>query len=158
MAGFTDELLLTSKNIVHINKGTFGKVKSIQAYPINQIKVFSNQAQVLASNTPNGSPQIEIYFFNGSMKFGFENKRDAANWIARINQLVTGQEVGINNTVKTTSGIVADALSGTVDAFKGAFGIGPKNTTAFCGACGAQISGKTGQLAKCPYCNAQQQL
>ncbi|MDH6365147.1 hypothetical protein M2139_002169 [Enterococcus sp. PF1-24] len=41
-----DELLLTNLNLIWISKGLFGKVKTIQRYPINQIKVFEDQPQI----------------------------------------------------------------------------------------------------------------
>lgn len=169
MANFTDELLLTNLNLVLIEKGTFGNVKNIQVFPVNQIKVFNNQAQIMMSKTRGGYPQIEVYFVNGQENFGFESKKDATNWIININQLVTGGEVQINTSAKTAipgTEMIVDALGGTVDAFKGAFGFKSKNSSTEspekiakkCSSCGAMISGKTGQIVRCSYCDADQQL
>lgn len=168
MANFSDELLLTNLNLVLISKGAFGNVKNIQAFPIKQVKVFNNQAQIISSKTSGGYPQIEVYFLNGQEKFGFESKKDAANWINKINQLVTGEDVEIDNSTKTAipgTEMIADAIGGTVDAFKGALGFKSKKAMESdekvakkCSFCGASISGKKGQIARCSYCDADQQL
>ena len=169
MANFTDELILTNQNLVLISKGTFGNVKNIQAFPVNQIKVFNNQAQIMLSKTRGGHPQIEVYLLNGQVNFGFESKKIATIWIEKINQLVTGQDVEINVSTKTAipgTEMIADALGGTVDAFKGAFGFGSKKSSTEsdekvakkCSSCGATISGKKGQIIRCSYCDDNQQL
>jgi len=169
IANFTDELILTNQNLVLISKGTFGRVKNIQAFPVRQIKVYNNQAQVILSKTRGGYPQIEVYLINGQENFGFESKKDAMNWINKINQLVTGEDLEINVPVKTAipgTEMIADALGGTVDAFKGALGFKPKKSSIEaiekvarkCSFCGAPVSGKKGQIVRCSYCDADQQL
>lgn len=169
MANFTDELVLTNLNLVLISKGTFGNVKNIQAFPVNQIKVFNNQAQVILSKTRGGYPQIEVSLLNGHEKFGFESKKDATNWINKINQLVTGEDVEINVSARVAipgTEMIADALGGTVDAFKDALGFKSKKSSTEsiekvakkCGFCGAPMSGKKGQIVCCSYCDADQQL
>ena len=171
MTNFSDELILTNLNIVVIKKGMFGGGKGIQTFPVKQIKVFNNQAQVMESKTRGGYPQIEVYLLNGQQeKFGFQSKKDATNWITKINQLVTGEDVEINTSTSSAipgTEIIADMLGGTVDAFKGAFGFKSKKSSTDttnekvakkCSSCGASISGKTGQVIRCPYCDADQQL
>ena len=169
MANFTDELILTNLNLVLIKKGIFGGVKNIQSFPVSQIKVFNNQAQIILSKTRGGYPQIEVYFINGHEKFGFESKKEVMNWINKINQLVTGEDVEMNDPTKMEIpgvDMIAEVLGGTVIAFKDAFGIKSKKLSAEstekvarkCSFCGASISGKKGQIARCPYCDADQQL
>jgi hypothetical protein len=144
-------------------------VKNIQAFPVNQIKVFNNQAQIVMSKTRGGYPQIEVYFSNRQENFGFESKKDAANWIEKINRLVIGEDVEINISAKTAipgTEMLAEALGGTVDAFKNALGFKSKQSTVEsvekvakkCNSCGAMVSGKKGQIVRCSYCDADPQL
>ena len=169
MANFSDELILTNLNLVLISKGVFGNTKNIQTFPVNQIKVFNNQAQVFLSKTSGGYPQIEVYLLNGQENFGFESKKIALNWIAKINQLVTGEDVEIGVSAKTAipgTEMIAEALGGTVDAFKSALGFksnkssmdSPEKVAKKCSNCGAMISGKKGQIVRCSYCGTDQQL
>lgn len=169
MANLSYELILTNLNLVLITKGVFGNTKNIQTFPVNEIKVFNNQAQVFLSKTSGGYPQIEVYLLNGKENFGFESKRIALNWIAKINQLVTGEDVEIGVSVKTAipgTEMIAEALGGTVDAFKSALGFkskkpsmdSPEKVAKNCRNCGASISGKKGQIVHCPYCGTDQQL
>jgi hypothetical protein len=168
MAGYTDELILTNLNLVLIEKGVFGKVKSTQTFPVNQIKVFNGQAQAILGKQSSGAPKLDVYFLNGQENFGFESKRDVIKWIKNINALVSGNEIDIDSTPSTAipgAEMVAETLKGTVDAFKGTFGIKSRkdkntseNVVAKCNSCGATISGKTGQVVNCPYCGTVEQL
>ena len=166
---FNNELILTSLNIVLVSKSAFGNVKNIKAFPVKQIKVFNNQAQVTLTETRGGYPQIEVYFLNGHEKFGFESKKEAKNWIEKINQVVNGENVGISVSTKTAipgTEMIADALGGTVDAFKGALGFKSSKFSAEtleksarkCSFCGAPISGNKGQVVRCSYCDGEQQI
>lgn len=168
MAGYTDELLLTNLNIVFLDKGMFGKVKNIQVFPLNHIKVFNGQAQVLLGRRNGLYVQIDIYFLNGQESFGFERKKEALKWIANINKLVTGSEGEIDtSTSGELVGVenIAGALKETMDAFKGVFSDKSKSrievasrAVAKCTSCGAPISGNKGEVASCQYCDTKHQL
>lgn len=164
MANFTDELILTNLQIVLVSKGMFGNLKGIQTFPLNQIKVFNGQAQVLLGKTRGGYPQIDVYLLNGQESFGFKNKREAVKWIANINKLITGNEVKVDASPSMAipgAEYVAETLKGTVDTFKGALGIKSKMPTKVakkCSSCGAPISGTKGQIVRCQYCDADGQL
>jgi hypothetical protein len=169
IASFSDELILTNHNLVLISKGVFGKVKNIQVFPVNQIKVFNDQAQVIMSKAKGGHPQIEVYFLDGHETFGFESKRDAKNWLKKINQLVIGEDVEVEVFAKTAipgTEVIADAFGGTIAVFKDKFGFKSKKASTKstekiakkCNSCGAMVSGKKGQVARCSYCDADQQL
>jgi len=164
------ELVLTNLNLIHITtKGAFKKAYITQQYPINQIK------QALLGKNGN----IDIYFMNGQELFRFWNsdtlfsdkkaEKEAIKWVSAVNQLVTGEDVEINVSAKTAipgTEMIADALGGTVDAFKGALGFKSKKssiesiekTAKKCSSCGAMVSGKKGQIVRCSYCDADQQL
>lgn len=169
MSNFSNDLMLTSQNLVVLVKGTFGGVKSIKTFPVNQIKSFNNQAQAILTKTNGGYPQVEVFFMNGQQEnFGLQSKKDATNLISKINQLVTGEDVEVDVATRSAipgTEIIADALGGTVDAFKGAFGFKSKKSSdsdekvaGKCSFCGAAITGKKGQVTRCPYCDAEQQL
>lgn len=168
MASFTDELILTNLHIVLVKKGIFGNSKGIQTFPLNQIKVFNGQAQVLLGKTKGGYPQIEVYLLNGQESFGFHNKKDAVKWIDNINKLVTGNEGEVNTSPSMAiTGVeyISEALKGTMDTFKDTLGIKPKSNIEMptkevkkCSYCGAPISGTKGQIVHCQYCDADQQL
>jgi len=169
MAVFSDELILTNLNLVLISKGMFGNTKNIQTFPINQIKVFNNKAQVLLSETGGGHPQIEVFLLNGQEIFGFESKKVAMNWINKINQLVTGEDEDIIVSARTVipgTEKIAEVLGGTVDVFRSALGYKskgsamepPEKVTKKCTGCGAIISGKKGRIVQCSYCGTDQYL
>lgn len=167
MATFTDELILTDLHIVLVSKGAFGNTKGIQTFPLNQIKIFNGQAQVLLGKTSGGYPQLDVYFLNGQESFGFESKKEAVKWIANINKLITGNEGEVDTSPSIAiPGVeyVAETLKGTMDTFKGALGIKSKasgmseKAAKKCSYCGAPISGVKGQAVRCQYCDADQQL
>ena len=89
-ANYTDELILTSQNLVLVKKGAFGNNKGIQVFPLNQIKVFQGHAQAVVGKGQNGSPALEVYFQNGTEHFGFMNMKEATFWSQKINEVITG--------------------------------------------------------------------
>ena len=165
----SDELILTNLNIVVVKFGMFGKVKGVLTFPINQIKVYNQQAQAIL--TKSGSVDyLEVYFLNGQEKFHFssgsgfsnESKKKALIWIAKINEVVTGQKApevaGRSAMALPGADIVAGALKGTFDVFKSKFASTPAKISSKCSACGAQISGTGGRVVSCGYCGTEQQL
>lgn len=172
MSGYTNELVLTNKNIVLIKKGIMGKAKGIQHFPLNQVKVFDGKAQAISSKQQNGYPQLEVYLINSQEKFGFESKREVEKWVTSINQLLTVGSVSTNDAAKYAipgTEVLADTLKGTVDTFKNAFGVRSSkkanssvdshgSIAGKCTSCGAPISGIKGQLVTCQYCDTSQQL
>jgi len=168
MASYTNELILTNMNLVLISKGAFGNVKGIQTFPLKQIKIFNGKAQVLLGKTRGGYPQIDVYFSNGQEGFGFQQKKEAIMWIDTINKIVTGNSVEVDvSPIMAIPGVeyIAETLKGTMDTFKGAYGIKIKNNNKIpekvakkCSSCSASISGTKGQIARCQYCDADQQL
>ncbi|WP_416143786.1 PH domain-containing protein [Planococcus koreensis] len=56
MANYTDELILTNQNIIHVKKGVFGNTKNVKKYPLNQIKIFNGKSQAILGKQRNGSP------------------------------------------------------------------------------------------------------
>ncbi|MFZ4841570.1 hypothetical protein [Mycetocola saprophilus] len=75
-SAYTDELMLTNLNLVLIKKGLFGNSKGITTFPVNQIKVYNQQAQAVIGKAMNGSDLLEVYFLNG-------RKNSLSNRVAR---------------------------------------------------------------------------
>ena len=171
------ELILTNLYLVHITaKGTFKTTYTTQRYPVNQIKVFNGKAQALLGK----SGDVDIYFINGQVSFTFSNnetlfsekkaEQEAAKWVNAINQLITGENVEVNVSAKTAipgTEMIAGALGGTVDAFKGALGFKSNKPASTelnekvaikCISCGASVSGNKGRVVRCSYCDTDQQL
>ena len=170
------ELILTNLYLVHVTaKGILKSNYVTQRYLISQIKVYNGSAQV---NVGKGGC-IDFYFINGQESFKFWNgdtffsdkkaENEASNWANAINHLLTGADVSSNNTAKTAAigtEMIANAFGDTVDAFKGALGIKTTKTSTEhmektarkCCYCGAAISGNTGKIARCSYCDGDQQL
>ena len=170
------ELILTNLYLVYITaKGTFKTTYATQRYPVNQIKVFNGKAQALHGKGGN----VDIYFMNGQVSFTFlsnetffsekKAEQEAVKWVNAINQLLTGESVEISASAKTAipgTEMIAGALGGTVDAFKGALGIKPNKPSTDsnekiatkCFSCGATVSGNRGRVVRCSYCDSDQQL
>jgi hypothetical protein len=92
MAPYTDELILTDQNIIHISKGLFGNTKKMNKFSLNQIKLYNGEPQVILEKQQNSSTQLEIYFLNGPERFGFNytSRREGAKWVNEIYKLLTG--------------------------------------------------------------------
>lgn len=180
----TDDLILTNLHIVWLDKSVLGTVKSIITFPLNQIKIFDNKAQVFVNRAPNGTPQLDIFFRDGEEVFGFEKRSEAVKWANEINQLLTGNtleeldEPGYSSsltpgaTVAEALGVdvVTDQIKTTVDTFKSAFGLRSSETetktktvkiqkvTTKCRGCHAPLAGVKGKIVTCKYCDTKQTL
>lgn len=171
MAGYTDELILTNQNIIHVKKGVFGNTKNVKKYPVNQIKIFNGNPQAMLGKQRNGSSQLEIYFLNGHEYFGFQSltKKEVVQWINAISHLVTGHGstiVPFGFAIPGTK-YLSETIKGTVDTFKNTFGIksqiidngvSSENVTKKCISCSAPLIGKKRQTMHCKYCDTDQVL
>lgn len=170
--GFSDELLLTNLNIVHTRKGAFGNVKAIQTYPVNQIKIYEDEAQALLVRDSSGWYAVNIYLRDEQLRFMFESKKNARRLADEINMLLVGKvaktETDSSWALPGTD-VIAATVKDTVDTFKGVLGIGVgaatsrsvKDTTEVtvkCRGCHAMITGPKGRTVRCKYCDTKQQL
>ncbi len=165
-SGYTDELMLTNLNLVLLKKGSFGNSKSVLTFPVNQIKVYNERAQAVIGKYSNGADLLEVYFLNGQEKFSFQSggKRKINEWIAKINQAVSGE----NGPVPQASGmalpgadLVAGVLKDTFGVFKSKLGsqpVAPVKVAGKCRGCGAPVTGFQGRAISCEYCGTAQQL
>ena len=166
LSGYTDELILTNLNLVLLKKGMFGNSKGVLTFPINQIKVYNQQAQAVIGNAPNRTDLLEVYFLNGQEKFSFQSggKKKLNEWIAKINQVVTGQDSPAHQASGMAlpgAELVAGVLKDTLGVFKSKLGFksdAPVKVAGKCRACGAPVTGFQGQAITCEYCGSAQQL
>lgn len=169
------ELILTNLNLVYIiSKGIFKTTYIPQLYPINQIKVFNGKAQAITGE----GGKLDIHFINGVESFKFCNddalfstkkaEKEAGRWVNAINKLITGQIYETDTSVSsevTGTEVIVGTIKDTFDTVKDAFGIKAKSNIEIptkiakkCSYCGAPISGTKGQIVRCQYCDADQQL
>lgn len=173
MSGFTDELVLTNQNIVCTSKGTFGNVKDIFRYPLNQIKKYEGKPQIIMGKTSGGMPTLEIYLVNGAVEtfiFKNENKKKIRQWIDAVNKINSGEPVeqdfssfdSDNEIVNKIKEVGSQAMEAGSEIL-GALGIRPGKKAAQaasgkCVSCSAPIAGCKGQKVKCKYCDTEQIL
>ena len=157
------DLVLTNRRLIFVKRlaKVFGSTKEVVANRIGQIKVFSDQAQVvLGSGT-----DVEIQLVSGAETVAFESRRAATKWVDTINLLATGREdeVRLNPSGKAISGAVyvSETLRDTVNTFKGVFGPKPEapvKTAQRCTNCGGPVQGYVGKVVTCPHCGHPQHL
>lgn len=76
------ELVLTDRALIYVDRGLFGGYKGYTRFRLEEI------TQVLASKSPNGSHQLEIYHTEGqdNFVFGSAGKRRSAQWKKAIDE------------------------------------------------------------------------
>lgn len=173
---YTDELILTNLNLIHVRKGIFMGTKGVRYIPLNQVKVIGGKCQALVGKAQNGYAILQIYTQQGTEEFAFPTKakKNAGIWANEISRLVTGRDS--ENALEsqhapeydfkdTVVGQLKDAF-GEVGA---AFGIGfgksgqqqkssVERVSTKCSGCHAPITGVKGKAAVCKYCDTEQVL
>ena len=159
---YNQELILTSLNLVVVKKGTFGNSKGVRVFPINEIKVFNGRAQAVVGKQAQGHPALDVYFVQSNEQFVFRSNDKALlpTWVAKINEVVTGQETPVvmpSSRAEQAAGLVFDTLG----AFKARLGPKPEapvQVNSKCAGCGAAGSGTSGSATTCEYCGTVQHL
>lgn len=168
MEGSTHELVLTSQNLIVVNRGIFGASKGDTVFSLEDIEIFDGQVQAVLTRKSNLS-HLDIYFRDQPRQFIFYDRREAKFLAEKIIQVITGAPASKNTLDTSATAKVADTVKDTVDTFKKAFGLGaatpvavaaprPQTVAGDCDACGAPISGKQGRAAICSYCDTPTQL
>lgn len=161
MAGYSDELILTNKNIILVSKGFFGNTKGVDYFPLTSVKNIDGKPQAIASGD-----ELEIYFFDRHDSFGFQSKREVRSWASNVASLLNGNPEDIRGAHdQGIPGVayVAETLRDTVDTFKSSFGLksrkSPKERAAGeCSSCGASLAGVQGGVVRCHFCGSDHQL
>ena len=163
---FRGELILTNLNLLFIQKSAFGKTQGALFFPLNQIKVYNDQAQAMIGKARNSANALEVYFLQGVEKFVFLSggKKKLSEWASKINVAVTGEYAPIQTSASRAlpgAELVAGVLKDTFSVFKTKFGAAPQapvKVAGKCRSCGASATGFQGQTITCEYCGAAQQL
>lgn len=118
MANYTDELVLSNKNIILITKGMLGTTKRVDYFSLNSIKNIDGKSQAVASGL-----KLDVYFLKEQDSFGFPTKKEAKTWEKKIAEMLNGPAVFDYDRDRSIPGaaFVADTLKDTLDTFKGAF-------------------------------------
>lgn len=166
-SAYTDELILTNLNLVLVRKGVFGNSKGVLTFPVSQIKVHNQQAQVAVGKN-RGADALEVYFVNGHEYFNFGSgrkyKKKVHEWVAKINFVVTGQDAPVQSVSSLAlpgAELVAGVLKDTFGVFKSKLGSqpgAPVTISGKCRSCGAPATGFQGQTITCEYCGSAQPL
>ncbi|MFT3797103.1 hypothetical protein [Microbacterium sp.] len=164
-AGYSDELILTNLNLVVVKKGAFGGSKGTLTFPLSQIKVHNQQAQASAKKISANYWAVEVYLLNGEETFHLSSggQKRANEWVAKINEAVTGVSTPVQPGARAIPGAeaVAGVLKDTIGVFKSKLGTAPaapSKVSTKCTACGAPVSGTQGQAVTCEYCSSVQTL
>ncbi len=169
---YTDELILTNMNIIHVSKGIFGNTKRVHKYPLNQVKIINGEVQAFMGKSTNGIPNLQIYFVNGQVAFKFQSsgKKEIVKYVNEISKILIGKESSrksvVNQFAIPGAEIVTETLKDTIDVFKGTFGIKFKvkaadelvKATNKCIGCMSPLTGTKGQSIRCRYCDTDQIL
>ena len=171
LSSYADELILTNYNIYHVNKGMFGNIKNVYKFPVNQVKIYNGEPQVILGKHQNNSPQLEIYFQNGHKFFSFQfnGKKEIVQWINAITKLLTGYESTSVSSAFALPGTsyIAETIKGTVDTFKNTVGAKTNRRNSYdsqkkvaqkCISCSAPLHGVKGRTLQCKYCDTDQIL
>lgn len=155
-------LVLTSQNLIWLTKGIFGKTKNIQKYPLTDVKIFNNEAQVKLDEKIGEYPLLSIFFKTSQLRFRLMERQKARELFNNVHKLVTGSEKDLVS-VGAIPGVefIANAVKDTASVFLKSFGIiakQPEPVTTRCENCGAPISGLSDQVVKCPYCDTNTKL
>lgn len=155
-------VVLTNKNLIWVTKNLFGKVKNIEKYPIKEIKIYDEKAQVTVKEKMGEEPKLLVFFKGFELTFIMESKTKARELANNINKCVTGSEADLlpKRSIPGTA-FMAETLKGTVGTFVNAIGKKQKvaeKMSKSCPACGAKVSGIIGSIVKCEYCNTEIKL
>ena len=173
---YTDELILTNLNLIHVRKGVFMGTKGVRYIPLNQVKVIGGKCQALVGKAQNGHAILEIYTQLGTEEFAFRTKakKNAGIWANEISRLVTGrdsenalesQDAPEYDFEDTVVGQLKDAFGEVCAAFGIGFGksgqqqkSSVERVSTKCSGCHAPITGVKGKAAVCKYCDTEQVL
>ena len=149
-----NELILTSQSLILIKKNLFGKVKEVMRFPLSDIVVSNNQAQVRLGKKDLATHTLDVYFTSGRETFRLTWEDEIKEWANEINTLVTGQPA-IYKQENWMAGFenLTASFNGAVKNLKKAFGVkSTEKISGKCPACGASITGTEGETVQCPYC------
>lgn len=123
---YGDELVLTSRHLIHVSKGALGGIKDLKYYPLGDIKLWDGHTQAMPA-PHGGSYHLEVQFVYGDRYFSFNTpgKKAPSQWADAIDRIVTGNTAprfAEEGWVLPGAAMVAGALKGTIDQFRSVLG------------------------------------
>ena len=133
-----NELILTNQSLNLRKKNLFGKVKDVVRFPLSDVVISNNQAQVRLEKKDNVTPVLDVYFRSGPESFRFTWEDEVKEWANAINGLLTGNaDLYKKDDWMEDLGKMADTFYGAAKKVRKVFGIKSNE----------QVS------CKCPYCD-----
>ena len=163
----TCDLVLTNWHLMMASKTLFmGRTKSVMKHRLDTISVMNGRAQVKIEKT-GGIRQLLIQLKTGEkLTITSAQKEDFTGFVSQINLLLTGTAAA--PVVESN-----DPLDHLAESFQNVFSIfggrndsvqqqqpvqAPYEVSSKCAGCHAPISGYTGQVVTCGYCDLEQRL
>ena len=157
-------IVLTNRNIILVTTGMTGRSKGARYFPLNQLVIASGHPRITETSRA-GRNLLEIHFQGGIETFGFRRKKELMAWSDNIAKLLVGDNDDFSTgRDKAIPGVaaVAGSLKDTFGAVKSSLGLESgsksKQVAGKCTSCGAPISGNSGGVVRCKYCDSDQQL
>lgn len=115
-------LILTDQALIWFIKGAFERVKDTERYPLLDIKVFDNKAQITLKEERGSTPKIIVYFSKIQIAFEISDRAKAIDMANKINRVVTGtnQDLFVKRYLPGTE-FIAETLKGTATKFMSVF-------------------------------------
>ncbi len=149
-SSFSDELVLTNHSIVCVEKGIFGRVKNVQRYQLNNIKIYNGLAQAIASNPRDKCGlALTVYFLNYKETFFFSPSswKELREWVESINELLTGVRCGFKPEDIGMKKPIGEQLASIIESARPvAEGVGGQVSGAFEAVKGG-VAGATSQIS-----------
>ena len=147
--GSKGALILTSRRLVLLKKGMFGKVKDVSSFALSDIIISNGQPQVQARKRP-FNPSMDVYFTGGEESFRFTWPEEAAEFAAAVISTITGQEVEVASGDDKFIENAAAAMEKTMVAWIFMLGFLPWRIQPVCGRwCGVRCRGGARLLSGC---------
>ena len=174
----TTDLVLTNRNLIVVNKTLWaGRTKGVKKYRIDQIPVINGQAQLKIEKL-DGQRRFSIQLKTGEkLEIMSGSNDDFTEFASQINMLLTGTPTIPNEKSRTTADEIAESFQSAFAVLDPRTYFGgrktsnseqvlqqqpavqtPRAISANCVGCHAPISGYTGQIVTCGYCDTEQRL
>ncbi len=149
-------LILTSKNLIQVNKGFFGGDKDSQKYPLSDLKELNGKPNVRIGKTRNGGPQVEFYFQGYERFYSFQDLFAERKWVNAVEKAYKSFVLNMDPDNKQVSGMgkLLSPLKDTIENAKRSVLPGYREPRmAKCPKCGAELVGRKGEAIRCDYCD-----
>jgi hypothetical protein len=156
ISSFTDGLVLTNQNLILVSRGVFGNTKSVERFPLGDVKYIDGRVQAVATDRA-----LEVYFMDRHESFEFRSKREAKDWAKRVGDVIQGNPDLRPAKDRALPGVevAAAAVKDTIDALRRPFTMKqPRQVAKTCKGCGAAIKGAARSVVLCDHCGLERQL